>query len=73
MIERAPDDDQQFVDLEGLLEVVERPELHRFDRALDRRVGRHHQDLRALAFGRRRDVLADQIEAAQLAASRCRR
>ena len=35
MLERAPDDDQQLVDLERLLQVVERAELHRLDRALD--------------------------------------
>ena len=29
-------------------------------------MGRHHQDLRAFALGRRRDILADEIEAAQL-------
>ena len=45
-VERAPDDDEQLVDLERLLQVVERAELHRLDRALDGRVGRHHQDLR---------------------------
>ena len=66
MLERAPDDDQQLVDLERLLQVVERAELHGLDRALDGRVRRHHEDLRPLAFGRRADVLADQIEAAQL-------
>ena len=54
MLERAAHDDQQLVDLERLLQVVERAELHRLDRALDRRVRRHHQDLRALALGRRR-------------------
>ena len=66
MVERAPDDHQQLVDLERLLQVVERAELHRLDRALDGRVRRHHQNLRPLAFRRRADVLADQIEAAHL-------
>ena len=74
VIERAPDDDQQLVDLERLLQVVERAELHRLDRALDRGVRRHHQRSAARsASGVDADVLADQIEAAQLAASRCRR
>ena len=54
MLERAADDDQQLVDLERLLQVVEGAELHRFDGALDRGVRGHHQDLRPLAFGRRR-------------------
>ena len=31
VLERAPDDDQQLVDLERLLQVVERAELHRLD------------------------------------------
>ena len=66
VIERAADDDQQLVDLERLLQVVERAELHRLDRALDRGVRGHHQDLGPLALGRRADVLADQVEAAQL-------
>src|SRR5581483_1005347 len=34
--------------------------------ALDGGVGGHHEDLRALAFGRSRHVLADQVEPAQL-------
>ena len=63
MLERAPDDDEQFVDFEGLLQIVERAQLHRFDGALDRRVRRHHQNLRALGFGRCGNQLADQIEA----------
>ena len=62
MLERAPHDDEQLVDFEGLLQVVERAQLHRFDGALDRRVRRHHQNLRALGFGRRGDQLADQVE-----------
>ncbi len=66
MVDGAGDDDEQFVDFERLLQIVERAELHRFDRALDGRVRRHHQDLRPFAFGRRADVLANQIEAAQL-------
>jgi len=65
-IEGTPRDETRPIDLERLLEVVERAELHRLDRALHRRVGRHHDDLRALAFGRRRDVLANEVEAAQL-------
>ena len=48
VIERAVDHDEQLVDLERLLQVVERAEPHRFDRALDRRVRGHHHDLRHL-------------------------
>ena len=75
VLERAPDDDEQLVDLERLLQVVERPELHRLDRALDRGVRGHHHDLRpvlarsgapAPAVGRRADVFANQIEPALL-------
>ncbi len=66
MIERAADDDQQLVDLERLLQIIERAELHRLDRAFDGRVGGHHQNLRPLAFGRRADQLADQLQAAKL-------
>ena len=62
VIEGAVDHDQQLVDLERLLEVVERAELHRLDRALDGGVRGHHQDLRPLAGRGRRDQLADQIE-----------
>ena len=47
MLDGAPDDDDELVDLERLLQVVQRAELHGLDRALDRRVGGHHQDLRA--------------------------
>ena len=49
VIERAFRDDEQLVDLERFLQVIERAETHRFDRALDRRVRRHHDDLRPLA------------------------
>ena len=66
VLERAPDDDEQLVDLERLLQVVERAELHRLDRALDRGVRGHHQDLRTFTFGRGGDELADQLQAAQL-------
>ncbi len=62
MIERAADDDEELVDFERLLQVVERPELHGLDGALDRRVRGHHDDLRPLDRGRRVE-LADQIEA----------
>jgi hypothetical protein len=65
VLERAPDHHQQLVDLERLLQVVERPQLHRLQRALDRGVRRHHQNLRPLAFGRRGDELANELEAAQ--------
>ena len=67
VLERAPHDDQQLVDLERLLQVVERAELHRLDGALDRRVRRHHQDLRPFASrASSRDELADQIEAGRV-------
>ena len=62
MLERARDDDEQLLDLERLLQVVERAQLHRFDRALDGRVRGHHQNLRPLGFGRRGDQLPDEIE-----------
>ena len=65
MIERPAGDDEQFVDFEGLLQVVERPELHRFDGALDGRVRGHHDDLRPL--GRAGGVqLTDKIQPRQL-------
>ena len=66
IVERAPDGDEQLVDLERLLQVVERAELHRLDRALDRRVGGHHDDLRPLGRRRGRHELANQVDAAQL-------
>ena len=53
MVERPADHDEELVDLERLLEIVECPELHRLDRALDRRVRSHHQHLSPFAFGRR--------------------
>ena len=46
MIERTADDDQQFVDFERLLQIVERAELHRLDRAFHGGVRRHHHHLR---------------------------
>jgi hypothetical protein len=51
VIERAVDDDEQLVDLEGLLQVVERAQLHRLDRALDGGVRGHQQDLRRSSTG----------------------
>ena len=66
MVERAADHHQQLVDFERLLQVIQRSQLHRFEGALDGGVGRHHQHLRALAFRRGGDVVADQIEPAQL-------
>jgi hypothetical protein len=66
MVEGTAHHHQQFVDLERLLQVIERAELHRLDRALDSGVRRHHQHLRTLAFGCGGDVLADQVDAAQL-------
>ncbi len=65
VIERAAGDDEQLVDLEGLLQVVERAQLHRFDRALDRRVRRHHHDLRTLG-GAGRVQLANEIQPREL-------
>ena len=41
---RVADDDQHFVVLERLGDVVEGAALHRRDRALDRRVGRDDDD-----------------------------
>ena len=73
VLERAPHDDQQLVDLERLLQVVERAELHRLDRALDRGVRGHHQDLRPLAFGRRRRRTRGSDRGRSAPASRCRR
>ena len=62
VLERAARDDEQLVDFEGLLQEIERAELHRLDGALDGRVRRHHQDLRPLALRRRADELADEVE-----------
>ena len=58
--------DQQLLDLERLLQVVHRPELHGLDRALDGGVRGHHEDLRALSGGGRADELADELEAGHL-------
>ncbi len=65
VIERPAGDDEQLVDFEGLLQVVERAELHRFDRALDRRVRGHHHDLRPIG-GARGVQLADEVEPREL-------
>jgi len=72
MVQRAPGDDEELVDLERLLQVVERAQLHRLDRALDGGVRGHHDNLRTViaqaggasapAVRGRADVLADQIE-----------
>ena len=73
VLERAVDDDQQLVDLERLLQVVERAELHRLDRALDRGVRGHHQDLRPLAGRRRRRRARGSDRGRSAPASGCRR
>ncbi len=65
MVERPSHDHEELVDFKRLLQVVERTELHRFDGAFDSGVRRHHQHLRAVAFRRGVDVLANQLEAAQ--------
>ena len=65
MVEGATGDHQQFVDLERLLQVVERAELHRLDGAFDRRMCGHHHDLRPLG-GAGGVELADQIEPRQI-------
>ncbi len=63
VIERVADQRDQLLDLERLLQVVERPELHRLDGALHRGMGGHHQHLRP--FGRRHRLrhLPNQLEA----------
>ena len=53
VLDRPLDHHHQLVDLERLLQVVERAELHRRQRALDGGVRRHHQDLRPLALRHR--------------------
>ena len=63
VLQRAPDEHEELVDLERLLKVVERAELHRLDRALDRRVRRHHKNLRPLAVLTGAGELPDQLEA----------
>ena len=63
MLDCAAGHDEQLVDLEWLLQEVECAELHRLDGALDRRVRRHHHDLRPLALRRGADDLANQIQA----------
>jgi hypothetical protein len=62
VVEGAACHHEQLVDLEGLLQVVEGPELHGLDRALDRGVGRHHHDLGALAVRGRGHEVADDLE-----------
>ena len=66
VLDGAVDDDQQLVDLERLLQVVERAQLHRRDRALDRGVRGHHQDLRPLALAAMATEVADEVEAGQV-------
>ena len=63
-LQRVADDDQHFVVLERLGDVVERAVLHRRDRALDRRVGRDDED---------RQVFVDPLQLVErLDAVRCR-
>ena len=66
VVQRPADHHQQLVDHERRLQIVERAQLHRFDGAFHRRVCRHHENLRALGFRSRADVLADEIESARL-------
>ena len=66
MVERPVHEHQQLVDLERLLQIIERSQLHRFDGAFDRGVRRHHQDLRAIAFRGRRHQFPDQIGAGEV-------
>ena len=60
-LHRVADDDQHFVVLERLGDVVERAALHRGDRALDRRERRDHDDRQllvdALQLVERRDAV----------------
>ena len=44
MLQGALDKHDQSIDLEGFLDVVERPELHRFHCGGHRGVGGHHDD-----------------------------
>ena len=62
MLERMADQRQQLFDLERLLQVIERAQLHRLDGALHRRVRRHHQHLRPLRRRHRLRHLANQLE-----------
>ena len=55
ILDGAPRDDQQFVHLERLLQVVAGAELHGLDGALDAAVRGHHHHGRPLALGRRAD------------------
>ena len=66
VFERPAHDHEELVDLERLLQIVERPEFHRLDRALHGGVRGHHQDLRPLAVARGARDFADEVEAAQL-------
>ena len=66
MVEGAAHHDQQLVDLERLLQVVERAELHRLDGALHRGVRRHHQNLGPFVLRRRPHELADEIQTGDL-------
>ena len=62
VLDGAPRDGQQLIDLERLLQVVAGPELHGFDGALDAAVGGHDHHGRPLAFGGRPDGLADDVQ-----------
>ena len=53
VLDGPADGDEQVIDLERLLQEVERSELHRRDGIRDGRVRRHHDDLRPLGLGHR--------------------
>ena len=63
ILEGAAGQHQQLVDLERLLQVVARAELHRLDGALDAAVRGHHDDGRPLRFRRDGGEVADHVEA----------
>ena len=66
MVDGAGDHDEQFVDFEWLLQVVERPKLHGFDRALNRGVRGHLRICGRSPSGVELTFSANQIQAAQL-------
>ena len=62
MLDRAPDHNEELIDLERLLQVVKGAELHRLDCTLDRGVSCHHEDLWTLTLLDGRAELSDQVQ-----------
>ena len=66
VLDRPVDDDEKLVDLERLLQVVARTELHGLDGAVDGGMRGHHHDLRTLGLRNGGGELPHQIEAGHI-------